>query len=169
MNLLGVLTAFVIITGVAALAQAIVLLVIFQRLSRSGQKLDAVLEKVGERLPPLLEETRAAVAETRSRLEQAGDNLVVISDIARRQMTRADEVVTELSDRLRLQAIRLDESLSAVLNRIEGLVENLQHTVTRPVRDVGALLSGLRTGVDFFFRRRTSPPQHANQDDELFI
>ncbi len=168
-TLLGVLTLFVIITGAAALAQFIVLLVLFKRLSSTRQRFEDVLDKVGSRLPPLLDETRATVAETRQRLRQAGDNLVAVSDLARRQLVRTDEVIAEISDRVRLQTIRLDETFSSILNRIEGLAADFSQNITRPVRDFSALLAGLRTGVDFFFRRRTSPPQESHQDEELFI
>ena len=74
------------------------------------------------------------------------------------------------SDRLRLQVIRLDQLLSNTVARVEETTELVQHNVLKPIRELSAILAGVRTGLDFLLRRNKSRADRpATQEEEMFI
>ncbi|MGH9481615.1 MAG: hypothetical protein ACRD1L_05935, partial [Terriglobales bacterium] len=125
-------------------------------------------------LPALVKEAQQLVAETRPPLQAFSTSVAEIGVIARDQVRRADAFVTEVSERLELQLVRVDEALGATLANVEQITATVRDTVLKPVNDFSALFEGVRTGLDFFFRRRPSPalnprPNSTYQDEEMFI
>ncbi len=168
-DLLTILTVFVVITGLAALAAAILLAVMARRFFQLSQRADGILSVLETRLPPLLTDAQAAISETRARVQQIGEHIAVFSQLVRRQAERADDLLADISDRVKLQVIRLDDMVGDVVSRVEQTIDSLQSLLLRPIKDFGALVHGFRTGLDFFVRRRSSPPAQTRQDEEMFI
>lgn len=166
----------VIFIGVAAaslLGQLLVLIGVSRRigsLSRSMAPLLPPLEQGAKALPQIVTEVRTLVNETRPHLQTATANIAEISTLARDQVRRADQLGTELAERLELQMVRVDDMLATALASVEQVTTVVRESVLQPVRDVNALVQGVRTGIDFFFRRRPSPPSSpVYQDEEMFI
>lgn len=168
-DLLTILTVFVIITGLAALTVAILLAVMARRFFQISQRADGLLSVLETRLPPLLSDAQAVISETRDRVRHIGEHLTVFSQLARKQGERADDLLADIADRVKLQIIRLDGMVSDVMTRVEQTLDSLQNLLLRPMKDFGALINGFRTGLDFFVRRRSSPPAKSRQDEEMFI
>lgn len=167
--LLVVLTIFIVITAIAVAWQTIILVSLARVLTRLALRSERVLNEVEGRLPPLLTESEAILRDSRAKIDIAGTHLIEITGLARDQMRRADELFAEISDRARLQVIRLDQAISTTFEKVEETTEMVQRTVLRPIRDAAAIIHGVRTGLDFFLRRRPSPPALSPQDEEMFI
>jgi len=168
-TLLTLLTIFVGITAIAFVAQAVALIGIGRVVRRLAGRVETVADLVQGHVVPLMGDVRGLVAETRGHLDTAGRNLVEITALARDQVQKADEVLTGFSDGLRLQAIRVDQLVVGILDKLDGVTESVQRAVLTPVRDVSAVINGIRTGVEFFFRHRPSPVVMPRSDDEMFI
>lgn len=168
--LLIVLIVLVALMAGVFLWQTLILYGLARSLTSVGGRLETLLAETERTLPGLLRDIQAMVTETRGKLEVTTNNLVEISGLIRDQVQRADEFVAETSDRLRLQIARAESVVSGIADRIERTTDSLQRGVLRPVQDVNALFQGVRTGLDFFLRRRPSPaPREAYRDDEMFI
>lgn len=110
------------------------------------------------------------VAETRPKLQVVAANVAEVSALARDQLRRADAFASDFAQRLELQMVRVDDALGSAIASVDEIATTMRQTVLRPVRDANALMAGVRTGLDFFFRRRASPaPRPVYQDDEMFI
>ncbi|MHB8735466.1 MAG: hypothetical protein ACYC6M_09215 [Terriglobales bacterium] len=168
-TLLTLLTIFVGITAIAFVAQAVAIIGMGMVVRRLATRVEAVTDMVQTHVVPLVGDVRGLVADSRVHLDMAGRNLVEITAAARNQVLKADAVLTGFSDGLRLQAIRFDELVSGILEKLDGVTEAVQRAVLTPVRDVSAIVNGIRTGVEFFFRHRPSPVAVPRSDDEMFI
>ncbi len=128
-------------------------------------------ESAGD-VEPLLTSVRELVGEGRKAVEKLNGAADQVAGFARDQAGRLDQLMAEASDRARLQVIRADELVSDTFRRIERASEHLERSVTRPVREIEAVLAGVRTALDFLFRRRRAPVgpvERTTQDEELFI
>lgn len=167
------LVIFIGVAAVSLLGQLLVLAGLSRRvsaLSRSMAPMLPPLEQGAKALPQIVSEVRAMVNETRPQLQTAAANIAEISTLARDQVRRADQLATELAERLELQMVRVDEMLATAVASVEQVTTVVRESVLQPVRDVNALVQGVRTGVDFFFKRRSSPPARpVYQDEEMFI
>lgn len=167
------LIVFIAMAAVALLGQLLVFAGLARRMRTLSERIEPLLPMVEQSvraMPGLVREVQAMVTETRPKLHAITANIAEISLMARDQVRRADQFATEFSERLELQMVRVDEALGVALASVEQISTTVRDTVLRPVQDVNAIFQGVRTGLDFFFRRRPSPPPRpAYQDEEMFI
>ncbi len=169
------LIVFIALAAVALLGQWIALLVMSRKVGALADRIAPLLPQVeasARMLPPLVLEVQAMVVETRPKLQAVAANVAEITVLARDQVRRADALATDLGERLELQMVRVDEALTTALANFEQISTTFRQTVLRPVQDVNAIVQGVRTGLDFFFRHRPSPalaPRAVYQDEEMFI
>jgi ABC-type Fe2+-enterobactin transport system substrate-binding protein len=169
------LTVFVAIAAIALLGQWIAIRALSRKIGALADRVAPLVPQVEQSvrmLPPLVLEVQAMVAETRPKLQAVAANVAEITVLARDQVRRADALATDLGERLELQLVRVDEAMSTAMANFEQIVNGVRQTVLRPVQDVNAIVHGVRTGLDFFFRRRSSPalgPRAIYQDEEMFI
>ncbi|MGH9475915.1 MAG: hypothetical protein ACRD1C_06245 [Terriglobales bacterium] len=167
------LIIFVAVAALALLAQWIVLAMLASRFGKLSERVEPLLpqvERLVSALSPLVKDVQSMVADTRPKLQVVSANLAEMSALARDQLRRADAFASDFAQRLELQMVRVDDAIGSALASVDQVATTLRQTVLKPVRDVHALMTGLRTGLDFFFRRRASPaPRPVYQDDEMFI
>ncbi|HEY7839447.1 MAG TPA: hypothetical protein VIC54_12700 [Terriglobales bacterium] len=167
------LVIFIGVAAVSLLGQLLVLLGLARRVGAMSKAITPLLpplELGAKALPQVVAEARGLLNETRPQIQAVVANVAEISTLARDQVRRADQLATEFAERLELQMVRVDEVLATALASVEQVTTTVRESVLQPVRDVNALVQGVRTGVDFFFRRRASPPARpAYQDEEMFI
>ncbi len=166
----GVLTAFVIVTALAVVIQAAILFAMYQALRQLREAVIRIDAGIKEHFHPLLRSMRAVADAVREPATVIAGNLAEISGILRERTEAADAVAAELVDRFRAQAIRADELLTATLEKVQRAVDAAQRGVLVPIRELSALLAGVRSGLDFFLGRRRPPArERARQEEELFI
>ena len=171
---------------ILALVMVIVALLAFQTIALVGlvlalRKLSArvaslmeIAEETARNAGPVLRTAREMLTESKEKIGLVSQNLIDISELTKQQVTRFDGVMTDVSERLRLQVIRLDELVSTTVARVEETTEMVQNGVVKPIRELSAVLAGVRTGVEYLLRRNRSrggraTPGRATQEEELFI
>ena len=166
----GVLTAFVIVTALAVVIQAAILFAIFQALRQLREAVIRIEAGVQEHLHPLLRSLRGIVDAVREPVSVVLGNLAGISGIVRERTQATDAVAAELVSRFRAQAVHADELLTTTLDKLQRAVDAAERGVLTPIRELSALLAGVRRGLDFFLgRRRPRTGERARQEEELFI
>ena len=166
----SVITTFVVIAAVALALQAAVLVFIFLAIRKIGQEVEAVGLEVRQRIRPVADVLTQILGNARDPLAEITKNIAETSRIIAERTRALDRAVAEMADRARLQGVRLDETITSLVRRFERMVDTVERGVLSPVRELSALLKGLRTGLDFFLSRRpSSPVSEATQDEELFI
>ena len=160
--LVGLIAALVI-------TQTIVLLVFVLAMRKWTNRMGALAEDAARNAEPVLLAARDLLVDGKEKLNLVSQNLVEISQLTKNQVVRLDGLVSDASDRVRLQLIRLDQLLSHSANRVEETTEAIQRSILAPVREISAILAGVRTALDYLLRRNKTRMERATQEEELFI
>ncbi|MBI4443006.1 MAG: hypothetical protein HY649_06480 [Acidobacteria bacterium] len=136
---------------------------------RLFKRTEALLDEVTRNAEPLLRAARELLTESRERFQVLSTNLIEITQLTRNQVVRVDGFFAEASDRARLQLVRMDDLLGDTMHKLQQTTESVQQSILGPVREISAILAGVRTTLDFLFRRDKKTAEHATQDEELFI
>jgi hypothetical protein len=165
-------TAVVVVASILAailLAQTILLVVIAVAFRRWCARTGSAVDQISRSVEPVLQGARELLAESREKIAVVGGNLNEISALAKNQMVRLDGFLKETTDRAQVQLVRLDQLLEDTMYRIDQTTEAVQRGVLKPVREITAVMAGVRTALQFFWNRNRRTVERATQDEELFI
>lgn len=166
----GLLTAFVIVTATAVAIQAAILYGMFRVVKVILAKTEEIESSVKGHLNPLLDSMHAVTSSVREPVNTILTNFVEISGLVRQRAASADVVAADVLERVQVEVARVDELLTGILERVERAAEAAERGVLVPVREISAVIAGLRQGFAFFFaRRRRSSSQAGPHEEQLFI
>ena len=155
---------------VAVLVAQTILMLIFVIAFRSWcVRTEALLEQITRNLDPVLKASQELLTDAREKLASVTANLHEISQLAKNQVVRLDGFVTDATDRAHLQIIRLDELVGDTIHRVEETTDAIQKGVLGPVREISAVVAGVRTALVFLMNRNRKTIERATQDEEMFI
>jgi len=143
-------------------------------LAEIGPKVSTMADNVIE-IQPKVSRIAETIVELRPKLLAVADNASEISTVARDQVKRIDATVTDVTDRARLQVIRADEMLTRSMDRVEHTSDVVTKTVVSPVRQVSGIIQGVTAGFEFLLHNRTRKnggngnSRRAVPQDEMFI
>jgi ribosomal protein S28E/S33 len=155
-------TILEVLVGIIALAmviQSLCVLIFVLSFRKYCERLETLCRQVA----------RDILVEGRDKVKIISANVIEITVMVKDQVTRLDGLVTEASERARMQLVRIDQLVADTVIRVEETTEAIQRNVLGPIREITALLVGLRTGLDFLLRRKKTSVENATQDEELFI
>jgi hypothetical protein len=139
---------FVVVTALAVVLQAIVLIALFIQLRRTAARVEQTVADLNTK----------------------------VTRLARGEAQKVDRVLSEALERLRMQLIHVDHVLTGAMEAVEDAGSRLRQTVWGPVVKATALIRGVQAGIDFFrtARQRRGPldpgESSAEQQDEgMFI
>ncbi len=168
-------SVFIILTGLAVMMQAGILLGMYLAIRKSTTLMESLASEVSTKVVPTIAQAEALLTEMRPKLRVIADNLEESTTVLRDQVQRVDAAVNDVVDRGRLQIIRADELLSRTLDRVEQTSDMVHNTVVSPIRQVSALIQGITTGLEFLFGGRGRKNSGSREDrrpvpqDEMFI
>jgi hypothetical protein len=164
----GLLTFFVIFTCLAVIIQAGILYALYRTLSqlvRGVVRIDAGLE---QHVHPLLSSLHEILAGAREPIGTTLANLAEISRVVRERTAGTDAFLADVLDRARVEILRADRLMASSLEKMERASEAVERSVLVPVREVSAVIAGVRRGLEFFLSRR-SRRSRSSQEEQLFI
>jgi hypothetical protein len=167
-TLLALLVVIIALLGAQTFA-LIGFLFAFRAFSRRMDALLNSVEGAARNAEPVLQAARELLVDSRENLNLISKNIVEISQLAKNQVTRLDGLTAEVSERLRVQVVRVDQLVSNTVTRVEETTEAVQRNILAPVREISAILVGVRTGLEFLLRRNKTRMERATQEEELFI
>ena len=165
----SLLILLVALITVAMIVQAISLLIFVLSFRKFCNRVEVLLDQFSRDVQPVLHSARELLTEGREKFHAISSNILEITGMAKGQVARLDGMLTDASKQARLQFIRLDQLLTDTIGRMEETSEAVRRTILTPVREVSALLAGLRASLDFLFRRNKAGVERPTQDEELFI
>ena len=169
------LSLFILLTGVAVMLQALILLAMYVAMRKSSARMEALATEVKTKILPTVEQGQAMLTELRPKLQVIAENLQATTTAVRYEVQRVDATVNDVVDRARLQVIRADELLSRTLDRVEQTSDMVHKTVISPVRQLSGLMQGITVALEFLFsgRGRRNGGQREERrpvpQDEMFI
>ena len=164
---------FVVVTALAVVVQAIVLVVLFLQLRRTAARVERTVADLNMRLDPhSFPNPNSCGGCLPSHLEHRLGRRRTHSSGAR-PGAESDRILTETMERLRLQLIHVDQILTGAMEAVEEAGSRLRQTIWGPVVKASALIRGIQTGLEFFraARRGREPaePPGEHQDEGMFI
>ena len=162
---------FVCVAAAAILLQAAILVAIFLQMRRTTDRMERFTADLESRLTPILTRVQILLEDTQPKITEMVADAAHVVYLARAQAQKVDRVFTEASDRLRGQLVRADRIVTGALEAVEDAGSKFSHNVWRPVRQVSALMQGIKVGIDLLRSRRgrRRPEEPLEQEEELFI
>jgi uncharacterized protein YoxC len=123
---------------------------------------DKITAQATETFEKVTVETRAIAAAVSTSSRE-------IAQLAQRQAEQISTTVEMATTTLQKQIVEIDGLLTRTQDRIEGTTIEVQTGVLQPMRELSALLVGLRRTIEMLFGRNRKPIDRAYQDEEMFI
>lgn len=123
---------------------------------------DKITAQATETFEKVTVETRAIAAAVSTSSRE-------IAQLAQRQAEQISTTVELATTTLQKQVVEIDGLLTRTQDRIEGTTIEVQTGVLQPMRELSALLVGLRRTIEMLFGRGRKPIDRAYQDEEMFI
>ncbi len=164
-----VLTVLVAIIALAMIVQMLAVVLLVMEFRSRYDRMEALVSQISHDILPVLISAKDLLTESREKVTIISINVIEITTAVKAQVTRLDGLLTEASERARLQLIRLDDLVSDTVGRVEETTQTIQKSVLGPIREITAILVGVRTSLDFLLKRNRRSVEHVTQDEELFI
>jgi hypothetical protein len=167
------LPVFVLITAIAFVVQAIVMIALFFAVRKTVARIEAVTTDLHTRLAPIISRLQIIVDDSAPRISAIVNDAAELTRLARSQAQKVDRVLSEMTERLRLQLIHVDQIVTGLMETVERAGSTFRQTVVSPFVKATAFIRGIQTGVEFFSNRRKASSDAANseqrQDEGMFI
>jgi len=92
-----------------------------------------------------------------------------IAGLATRQAEQLSVALDASTSMLHRQVSELDHLLTRTQHKIEATTHEVQSTVVTPLRELNALLAGIKRALELIFRGQRKEIDKAYQDEEMFI
>jgi hypothetical protein len=158
---------FTAVTAAGVLMQALVLLGMLIALKKALRRMDEVSKVAEQHALPALESTRTLLEEISPKVKVTAQNLMEVSQTMCVESRNVAAALDDLLKKAAVQADRLDEMVTGTLNSVAQATVAVQRAVAAPVRQVGAVLNGLRAGFDVL--RNKEREAHAAADGDHFV
>jgi len=164
---------FVIVTALAVVLQAAMLIALFVQLRRTAARVEETVTDLNARLTPILSRVQILVEDLSPRITGIVADASELSRLTRSQAMKVDRILSETLERLRLQLIHVDHMLTGAMEAVEEAGSRLRKTVWGPVVRATAVVRGIQTGLEFFRAARQGrppvDPPSDQQDEGMFI
>lgn len=162
--------AFMGLATLALLVQAILLFALYLALTKTARSLREEVEDLRSSVLPIVYNTRELFTRLAPKFESAVGDLAEMASGLRVQTSRVDAATTEIFERLRKQTSRMDIMLTSVLDAIDRAGGFVAETVSRPVRQMAAILASLKAIVESL-RTSAEEPRgtHPSGDKDMFV
>ena len=164
---------FVVVTALAVVLQATILVALFLQLRRTAARVEQTLTDLNARLTPILSRVQLLVDDVSPRISGIVSDASELTRLARGQAQKVDRILTETLERLRLQLIHVDQILTGAMEAVEEAGSKLRQTVWAPMVKATALVRGIQTGLEFFRAVRSGrqplEPPSEQRDEGMFI
>jgi len=162
--------AFVVIAALALVTQTIILLAIFQGITKAAQSLKVEIEGIRSSVMPVVHKTRDLVDRLSPKVEQT---VTEVGDLVHGLRVHAEELeasLTEILERVRKETGRVDTMFSNTLDALDRAGTYVTQTVSKPVRQLSGLLAGIKAIVESL---NASAPSHRepiiHDDKDMFV
>jgi phage-related protein len=142
------LLAFVGVTAAAIVLQTIILLAVFLAVRKAARSIKEEVEDLRSSLMPIIHNTRDLFARLSPKVESTVDDLAEIAHGLRVQTAEVQSSALEIMEKMRRQTNRLDHMFTTVLDAVDRAGGFVAETVSRPVRQISALLSSIKAMIE---------------------
>jgi methyl-accepting chemotaxis protein len=160
-----ILLAFVAVTALAVLLQAILLLAIFVTVRKAARAVREEAEDLRSSLMPIIYNSRDLYSRIAPKIEATVEDLSEIAHGLRVQTEAFQSTAVEVLDRVQRQTSRLDIMFSSVLDAVDRAGGFVAEAVSRPVRQISGMVASIKAIVESL-RGAESATRHAHPSGE---
>jgi methyl-accepting chemotaxis protein len=174
-----ILLAFIAVTGLAVLLQAILLLAIFSAVRKAVASFREEAENLRTSIMPVIYDTRDMLASTQGtmtnmqafladaqafltrvspKVESVAADVVEITNTLRVQTAEMQSSALEMMERVHRQSDRVDGMITDFLNTVDRAGGFVAETVSRPVRQISGVLRSAKAIVESLRGHRNGAP-----------
>jgi len=111
----------------------------------------------------LLEENRPRIGDI------TAETLVIVKN-AREHVERIGELIDDTNGRARARIAQIDQTLEHTVEQVDHASEAVKTAVLKPVKEVNGLVAGVKAALNTYAQGgNRNSPEHATQDEEMFI
>jgi uncharacterized protein YoxC len=169
-NLLIALVAFVALTGIALMVQAIVMLVAFTTMRKTVVSIHSDVQEVRTSLMPILAQSKETLEKVAPKIESIATDIADLTQRLREQGAEVQATTAEILERIQRQTSRVDTMVTGVIDGVEHASTVVSDSVTRPVRQITAMLASAKAFLSVLATGRR-PGQQADvvADQDMFV
>ena len=155
----------VLISSVALAASAMAALGSYRAVRRLESKITPLIPDLKE----FLVNSRQTLDEAMKQFRATGDKTQAMLTDVRTEIANLAEARADIVGRVQAQMQRVEMVLDDATSAFETVVNTMQGGVVKPLREVGGILSGVRTAIRVFLHKQRPSVADATQDEESFI
>jgi hypothetical protein len=148
---------FTAITSFGVLLQACVLLAMYIGLRQTTSKLHEVTDELKQHALPTIATARDLLQDISPKLKVASTNIVDASKSLRYEAEHVNAAIDDLLHKTSAQAARVDGIVTASIDSAAHATEAVQHAFAVPVRQISAVVAGLKAGFEVLVRKNHAP------------
>lgn len=164
------LVIFVGLTGLALLVQAIVMLAAFLTMRKSIISIKADVQEMRTSVMPILAKSKETLDKVTPKIESIATDISELVQRVKVQSFEVQAVAAEILDRVERQTSRVDHMFTGLIDGVEHATNLVTDSVTRPVRQVSAVLASAKAFLTVLATgRRAGERAEVHADQDMFV
>ncbi|MGO4885603.1 MAG: hypothetical protein ACLP59_32995 [Bryobacteraceae bacterium] len=172
--------AFQWVVGVAAVVACLSVLVqagilyAMYRVAMEAQKAGTELApKVGpliDRFDTFFVASSKVLEENSGKIANITEETLAVVKATRQQVERIGELIDDVNGRAKARIAQIDHAVESTVEQVEHASETVKSAVLKPVKEVNGLVAGVKAAISTYAQGgNRNSPEHATQDEEMFI
>ena len=163
------LMIFVGLTAVALFGQFIVMLAAFFMVRKIIKTVQEEVGEVRSTVMPMLNRSKELLEKVAPKVESVAADVADMAQSAREQTAHIRFTADEVLARVYRQTSRMDNILTSVADGVEHAGNVVADSVTKPVRQVSAMLAAAKAFLGVLATGRRREGQHVVTDQDMFV
>jgi hypothetical protein len=166
------LMIFIGVVSVALVLQALALIGIYRAVRILSKRLDEMAAGVVRDLRDLTTKANDALMMIKTvgeGINSLRENVEKTMTIVHNRVESLDAFLGETTDIARLEILRLQDTIDNSARKVDEAFDMLRNSILAPISEINAIARGIRTGIDFLFKKRRGVSRAFHEDGELFI
>jgi DNA anti-recombination protein RmuC len=175
-----VIAVGVLLACLATVWQAVIMTALYKagkEAQKAGKEAQTKLAPLVERFEALMATSNHFLTTSTKVLEENGPRIaditadaVAVAKTARQQAERIGALIDDASGRAKARMAQIDETVDHTVGQVEHASEAVKDAVLKPVKEVNGFVAGVKAALSTYAQGgNRNSPEHATQDEEMFI
>jgi len=168
-----VIAVAVLLACFASVWQAVILAAVYKAAKEARNAGKGAQDKLGpmvDRFEAILTTSSKILDENRPRIADITAETLVLAQAARQQAERIGELIDDVNGRAKARIAQIDRTVDHTVEQVDHASEAVRSAVMKPVNEVNGIVAGVRAALSTYAQGGSrNSPEHATQDEEMFI
>jgi hypothetical protein len=144
---------------------------------KAGKEVQAKITPLLDRFAPMLDRFESVLTtsskildDNRSRVAEITADILVVAKTTRQQAEHVSEVMDDANARVKARLAQIDQTVDQTVMQVEQARDAVKGAVMKPVKEVNGIVAGVKAAFSAYAQGgNRHSPEHATQDEEMFI